>query len=61
MCHCFRVMSVQKAIIQSGIKEVIYDCDKYADTPSVMASETDGWMQPESGIISIIDQTGRLK
>ena len=24
-----------KAIIQSGIKEVIYDCDKYADTPSV--------------------------
>ena len=28
-----------KAIIQSGIKEVIYDCDKYADTPSVMASK----------------------
>ena len=28
-----------KAIIQSGIKEVIYDCDKYADTSSVMASK----------------------
>ena len=28
-----------KAIIQSGIKEVIYDCDKYADTPSVIASK----------------------
>ena len=22
-----------------GIKEVIYDCDKYADTPSVIASK----------------------
>lgn len=28
-----------KAIIQSGIKEVIYDCDKYADTPSVVGSK----------------------
>ena len=28
-----------KAIIQCGIKEVIYDCDKYADTPSVIASK----------------------
>ncbi|MDD2978882.1 MAG: dCMP deaminase family protein [Hespellia sp.] len=28
-----------KAIIQSGIKEVIYDCDKYADTPEVQASK----------------------
>lgn len=28
-----------KAIIQAGIKEVIYDCDKYADTPSVAASK----------------------
>ena len=28
-----------KAIIQSGIKEVIYDCDKYADTPGVLASK----------------------
>ena len=27
-----------KAIIQSGIKEVIYDCNKYEDTPSVQAS-----------------------
>ena len=28
-----------KAIIQSGIKEVIYDSDKYAETPSVRASK----------------------
>lgn len=28
-----------KAIIQSGIKEVVYDCDKYANTPSVLASK----------------------
>lgn len=28
-----------KAIIQSGIREVVYDDDKYADTSSVMASK----------------------
>lgn len=28
-----------KAIIQSGISEVIYDCDKYADTSGVIASK----------------------
>ena len=28
-----------KAIIQSGIKAVVYDCDKYADTASVIASK----------------------
>ena len=28
-----------KAIIQSGIKHVIYEVDKYADTPSVIASK----------------------
>lgn len=28
-----------KAIIQAGIREVIYDCDKYADTPSIIASK----------------------
>ena len=28
-----------KAIIQCGIKEVIYDCDKYCDTPSTIASK----------------------
>ncbi len=27
-----------KAIIQAGIKTVIYDCNKYADTPAVIAS-----------------------
>lgn len=29
-----------KAIIQSGIKEVVYLSDKYADTPGVIASKT---------------------
>ncbi len=28
-----------KAIIQSGIKTIVYDNDKYADTPSVIASK----------------------
>lgn len=28
-----------KLIIQSGIKEVVYECDKYADTDSVIASK----------------------
>ena len=28
-----------KAIIQAGIKKVIYDCDKYSSTPSVIASK----------------------
>lgn len=28
-----------KAIIQCGIKEVIYDCDKYAATDSIIASK----------------------
>lgn len=28
-----------KAIIQAGIKTIVYDCDKYADTPAVVASK----------------------
>ena len=28
-----------KAIIQAGIKTIVYDSDKYADTPSVIASK----------------------
>ncbi len=28
-----------KAIIQSGIKTIVYDSDKYADTPTTMASK----------------------
>ncbi|MBQ9764757.1 MAG: dCMP deaminase family protein [Lachnospiraceae bacterium] len=28
-----------KAIIQAGIKSIVYDSDKYADTPSVIASK----------------------
>lgn len=28
-----------KAIIQSGIKTIVYDCDKYSDTASVIASK----------------------
>lgn len=37
-----------KAIIQSGIVEVIYDCDKYADTPSVIASKR---MMDAAGVV----------
>lgn len=47
-----------KAIIQAGIRTIVYDCDKYADTPSVIASKK-CWMQPESGIINITVQTVR--
>lgn len=28
-----------KAVIQSGITTIVYDCDKYADTPEVIASK----------------------
>ena len=28
-----------KAIIRRGIREVVYECDRYADTPSVRASK----------------------
>lgn len=28
-----------KAIIQAGIRHIVYSCDKYADQPSVMASK----------------------
>lgn len=28
-----------KAIIQAGIKTIVFDCDKYADTPAVIASK----------------------
>ena len=28
-----------KAIIQAGIRTIVYDCDKYADTPAVIASK----------------------
>ncbi len=46
-----------KAIIQCGIKEVVYDCDKYADTPSVIASKK---MLTSAGIkITRYEQTGR--
>lgn len=37
-----------KAIIQCGISEVIYDCDKYADTPSVIASKR---MMDAAGVV----------
>ncbi len=37
-----------KAIIQSGIVEVIYACDKYADTPAVIASKR---MMMAAGVI----------
>ncbi len=28
-----------KAIIQAGIKTIVYECDKYADTPATKASK----------------------
>ena len=28
-----------KAVIQAGIKTIVYECDKYADTPAVRASK----------------------
>ena len=37
-----------KAIIQCGITEVIYDCDKYADTPAVIASKR---MMDAAGVV----------
>lgn len=46
-----------KAIIQSGIKEIVYDCDKYADTLSVKASKR---MLESAGVKLIqYEHTGR--
>lgn len=39
MSHSFHAMNAAKAIIQSGIKRVVYECDKYADTDAVKASK----------------------
>ena len=49
-----------KAIIQAGIKTVIYDCDKYADTPVVIASR-ECWMRPESGTTNTREPTGKSR
>jgi dCMP deaminase len=38
-CTLFPCNECAKAIIQAGIKTVVYDCDKYADTASVIASK----------------------
>ena len=46
-----------KAIIQSGIKEIVCGCDKYADTPSVIASKR---MLTTAGVkITEYSKTGR--
>ena len=46
-----------KAIIQAGIKTVIYDCDKYANTPGVIASKR---MLTSAGVaIRHYEPTGR--
>ena len=46
-----------KAIIQAGIKELVYDCDKYAGTPAVVASKK---MLEAAGVkYSKYDRTGR--
>lgn len=52
-----------KAIIQSGIKKVIYESDKYADTDSVMASKR---MLNEAGVelsqsIDVVELTVETK
>lgn len=47
-----------KAIIQCGIAEVIYACDKYADTPAVIASKR---MMTAAGVaFRKYDNTGRI-
>jgi dCMP deaminase len=38
-CTLFPCNECAKTIIQNGIKEVIYESDKYADTPTVRASK----------------------
>jgi dCMP deaminase len=38
-CTLFPCNECAKTIIQNGIKEVVYESDKYADTPGVRASK----------------------
>lgn len=38
-CNLFPCNECAKTIIQTGVKEVIYESDKYADTPIVKASK----------------------
>lgn len=38
-CTLFPCNECAKTIIQNGIQEVIYECDKYAETPIVKASK----------------------
>lgn len=38
-CTLFPCNECAKTLIQNGIKEVIYESDKYADTPAVRASK----------------------
>ena len=38
-CLLYTSNECAKAIIQSGIREVVYDCDKYEGTASVTASK----------------------
>ena len=38
-CTLFPCNECAKTIIQNGIKEVVYESDKYADTPAVRASK----------------------
>jgi dCMP deaminase len=46
-----------KAIIQSGIREVVYDSDKYADTISVFASKK--MLKAAGVIVRRYEHTGR--
>lgn len=44
LCVIVSCNECSKAIIQSGIREIIYDSDKYGDTPAVIASRK-CWMR----------------
>lgn len=46
-----------KAIIQSGIKAIVYDCDKYADTPSTQASKR--MLRAAGVVLRQYERTGR--
>lgn len=46
-----------KAIIQAGIRTIVYECDKYADTPSIIAAKK---MLDAAGVVYYqYKQTGR--
>ena len=49
-----------KAIIQAGIKTLVYDCDKYASTPSVQLPR-ECWTPPVYAIINTREPDARFR